>query len=82
VAEPVSVMVDTEGTGVLGEEELAALVRRFFPLTPKKMIDYLNLRRPIYLTTARYGHFGRKGPTYTWEKTDLAPKLRKAAGLK
>ncbi len=82
VAEPVSVMVDTEGTGVLGEEELAALVRRFFPLTPKGMIDYLNLRRPIYLTTARYGHFGRKGPTYTWEKTDLAPKLRKAAGLK
>ncbi len=82
VAEPVSVMVDTEGTGVLGEEELAALVRRFFPLTPKGMIDYLNLRRPIYLATARYGHFGRKGPTYTWEKTDLAPKLRKAAGLK
>ena len=82
VAEPVSVMVNTEGTGVLGEEELAALVRRFFPLTPKGMIDYLNLRRPIYLATARYGHFGRKGPTYTWEKTDLAPKLRKAAGLK
>jgi len=82
VAEPVSVMVDTEGTGVLAEEELSALVCKFFPLTPKKMIDYLNLRRPIYLTTARYGHFGRKGPTYTWEKTDLAPKLRKAAGLK
>jgi len=82
VAEPVSVMVDTEGTGVLGEEELAALVCRFFPLTPKGMIDYLNLRRPIYLATARYGHFGRKGPTYTWEKTDLAAQLHKAAGLK
>lgn len=82
VAEPVSVMVDTEGTGRLDEEELAQLVRRFFPLTPKRMIDYLNLLRPIYLRTARYGHFGRRGPTYTWEKTDLAPKLRKAAGLK
>jgi len=82
VAEPVSVMVDTEGTGVIAEEELSALVRKFFPLTPKKMIDYLKLRRPIYLPTARYGHFGQKGPTYTWEKTDVAPKLRKAAGLK
>lgn len=82
VAEPVSVMVDTEGTGRVDEEKLAQLVREFFPLTPKGMIDYLNLLRPIYLQTARYGHFGRRGADYTWEKTDLAPKLREAAGLK
>jgi len=81
VAEPVSVMVDTEGTGLVSEAEIAKLIRRFFPLTPGGIIDYLKLRRPIYLQTARYGHFGLNRPDYTWEKTDVAPKLRKAAGL-
>jgi S-adenosylmethionine synthetase len=81
VAEPVSVTVDTEGTGVVAEAEIAKLIRRFFPLTPRRIIDYLKLRRPIYVQTARYGHFGLSRPDYTWERTDLAPKLRKAAGL-
>jgi len=82
VAEPVSITVDTEGTGVVAEAEIATLIRRLFPLTPGRIIDYLNLRRPIYVQTARYGHFGLSRPDYTWEKTHLAPKLRAAAGLK
>jgi S-adenosylmethionine synthetase len=82
VAEPVSITVDTEGTGVVAEEEIAQLIRQLFPLTPRRIIEYLNLRRPIYVQTARYGHFGLSRPDYTWEKTDLAPKLRAAAGLK
>ena len=81
VAEPVSVLVNTFGTGRINERTLSRMVRDHFPLTPQKIIRYLKLLQPIYLPTARYGHFGRKGPTYTWEKTDLAPKLRKAAGL-
>jgi S-adenosylmethionine synthetase len=56
-------------------------VRQFFPLTPKGIIDYLDLRRPIYKKTAAYGHFGRQEPEFTWEKTDLAGKIRKEAGL-
>jgi S-adenosylmethionine synthetase len=81
VAEPISVLVDTEGTGKIDEVLIEALVRKFFPLTPKGMINHLKLKRPIYKETARNGHFGRNHPDFTWEMTDLADKLRKAAGL-
>ncbi|HOW27895.1 MAG TPA: methionine adenosyltransferase [Elusimicrobiota bacterium] len=74
VAEPVSVMVDTHGTGQLPEEEIVRLVRKAFPLTPKGIIDYLKLRRPIYQKTASYGHFGRPG--FSWELTNKAKELR------
>ena len=82
VAEPISVLVDTEGTGKIEEVKLEKLVREVFPLTPKRMIDHLKLRRPIFTETARNGHFGRNHPDFTWEKTDMVNKLRKAAGLK
>ena len=81
VAEPVSVMVDTFGTGLVEEEKLVALVRETFPLTPRGIIDYLQLRRPIYEQTAAYGHFGRTEPGFTWEATNKAEQLRQAAGL-
>ncbi len=82
VADPLSILVNTEGTAKVDELLLEKLVRRLFPLTPKGMIDHLKLRRPIYAETARNGHFGRNLPMFTWEKTDMANKLRKAAGLK
>lgn len=81
VAEPVSVMVDTFGTASIPEEKITELVREHFKLTPKAIIETLDLRRPIYKPTAAYGHFGRSGPGFTWEKTDRADALRKAAGL-
>jgi S-adenosylmethionine synthetase len=81
VAEPVSVMVDTFGTATVPEERITALVRESFSLTPKAIIEALDLRRPIYKPTAAYGHFGRSGPGFTWERTDRADALRKAAGL-
>lgn len=81
VAEPVSVMVDTFGTATVDEEKITSLVREFFLLTPKGIIEALDLRRPIYKPTAAYGHFGRTGPGFTWERTDRAEALRKAAGL-
>jgi S-adenosylmethionine synthetase len=81
VADPVSVLVDTEGTGVIGEDRLADMVRELFPLTPRRMIDHLDLRRPIYKETARHGHFGRNHPTFTWERLDRVDALRQAAGL-
>jgi S-adenosylmethionine synthetase len=81
VAEPVSVMAETFGTGTLPEEKITRLIREFFPLTPKGIIEALDLRRPIYRATAAYGHFGRTGPGFTWERTDRADALRKAAGL-
>jgi S-adenosylmethionine synthetase len=80
VAEPVSVMVDTFGTGTIPNAQLTELVRANFKLTPKGIIDTLDLRRPIYRPTAAYGHFGRKGAGFTWEKTDKADTLRKEAG--
>jgi S-adenosylmethionine synthetase len=80
VAEPTSVLVDTEGTGRVDESRLSALIREHFPLRPREIIDYLDLRRPIYRETARHGHFGRELPTFTWEKTNKADALRKAAG--
>jgi S-adenosylmethionine synthetase len=81
VAEPVSVMADTFGTAAVSDEKITALIREYFSLTPKGIIETLDLRRPIYKDTAAYGHFGRSGPSFTWERTDRADALRKAAGL-
>jgi S-adenosylmethionine synthetase len=80
VPDPVSIMVDTFGTGKVGERKLAELIRENFPLTPKAIIAHLDLRKPIYKQTAAYGHFGRNEPGFTWEKTDKAEALRKSAG--
>jgi len=79
VAEPVSVMVDTFGTATIPEEKITRLVRENFSLTPKGIIEALDLRRPVYKATAAYGHFGRTGAGFTWERTDRADALRKAA---
>ena len=81
VADPVSVLVQTFGTGKLSEEKLEELVRANFKLTPKGIIESLNLRRPIYRKTAAYGHFGRKEREFTWEATNKAAALREQAGL-
>ncbi len=81
VAEPVSVMVNTFGTGALPEERLVELVRATFELTPKAMIDTLKLRRPIYRKTAAFGHFGRTEDTFSWEATDKAHALKDKARL-
>jgi S-adenosylmethionine synthetase len=82
VAEPVSVLVDTFGTGKVDEDTLETLVRKNFKLTPKGIIESLNLRRPIFKATAAYGHFGRSGETFTWEATDKAAALAEQAGVK
>ena len=79
VSEPVSIHVDTEGTGQIPDNQIADLIRKTFPLTPSGIIKYLDLRRPIYRKTASGGHFGRSEPEFTWEKTDKAEALRKAA---
>ncbi len=81
VADPVSILVDTYRTGKIEQEKIVKIVRQFFPLTPKGMIEHLNLRRPIYRKTAAYGHFGRNEPEFTWERTDLAEKIKREAGL-
>jgi S-adenosylmethionine synthetase len=81
VAEPVSVRIETFGTGKVGEAKLTELVRKNFSLTPKGIIESLNLRRPIYQKTAAYGHFGRTEPEFTWEATDKAAALAEQAGL-
>ena len=81
VAEPVSVLVETFGTGKISEGKLTELVRKNFTLTPKGIIESLNLRRPIYRQTAAYGHFGRTEPEFTWEATDKAAALAEQAGL-
>jgi len=81
VADPVSVLVDTFGTAKVDEDQLSALVRDHFTLTPKGIIETLDLRRPIYRQTAAFGHFGRTEPDFTWERTDKAAALREAAGL-
>jgi len=82
VADPVSVLVDTFGTGKLESAKLQELVRANFKMTPKGIIEALNLRRPIYKQTAAYGHFGRTGKDFTWEATDKAALLQQQAGLK
>lgn len=81
VSDPVSVHVDTEGTGRLEDEKICRLVRDLFPLTPSGIIKYLDLRRPIYRKTAAGGHFGRSEPEFTWERTDKAAELAEAAGI-
>ena len=82
VAEPVSLMVNTNGTAVIAEDQIEALIREHFDLRPKGIIEDLNLLRPIYRPTAAYGHFGRDGEGFPWELTDKAAALREAAGLK
>jgi S-adenosylmethionine synthetase len=81
VSEPVSVHVDTQGTGRICDERICTLIREFFPLTPAGIIKYLDLRRPIFRKTAAGGHFGRNEPEFTWERTDRAESLANAAGL-
>jgi len=80
VADPVSILIDTKNTEKVSVEILDKLVRRHFPLTPRGIIDYLKLRRPIYKKTASYGHFGRNEPEFTWERTDKVKILKKEAG--
>jgi S-adenosylmethionine synthetase len=79
VSEPVSVYVDTEGTGKIDDARICEIVRELFPLTPSGIIKHLDLRRPIFRKTAAGGHFGRNEPEFTWEKTDMAKKIAKAA---
>ena len=81
VADPVSVMVHTDDTGRIPEEKLTDLVRAHFKMTPRGIVEELNLRRPIYTKTAAFGHFGRTEPEFTWERTDKAAALKAAAGL-
>ncbi|MCX5717814.1 MAG: methionine adenosyltransferase [Nitrospirae bacterium] len=81
VPEPVSILVDTFETGKIAEDKIVKLIRKNFNLTPKGIIEHLNLRRPIFKKTAAYGHFGKNDPDFTWEKTDKADVLKKEAGL-
>jgi len=80
VSDPVSIRVDTEGTGKISNQRLCQIIRELFPLTPGGMIEYLDLRRPIYRLTAAGGHFGRNEPEFTWEKTHRVKELQEAAG--
>jgi S-adenosylmethionine synthetase len=82
VAQPVSVMIDTSRTSKIPPDRIAAIIRDCFDLRPKAIIDYLDLRKPVYKQTSCYGHFGRNEPGFTWEKTHRAEELRKAGGLK
>ena len=79
VAEPINITVNTDGTGVIGDDKIAMLVREHFDLRPKGIINMLNLLRPIYSKTAAYGHFGRQEPEFSWEATDKAAVLKKSA---
>ena len=81
VASPVSILIDTFGTGKISDEKISRLVAKNFDLRPAAMINMLDLRRPIFRKTAAYGHFGRNDPDFTWERTDKADILRKEAGL-
>ncbi|MBU0993492.1 MAG: methionine adenosyltransferase [Proteobacteria bacterium] len=81
VAQPVSVLVDTMGTGVIGHKKIAEIVKEVFDLRPAMIIEQLNLLRPIYRQTSAYGHFGRNEPGFTWEKTDKVDILKQKAGL-
>jgi len=82
VSEPVSVFVDTEGTGKVDDARICEVVRKFFPLSPRGIIDYLKLRRPIFRQTASGGHFGRTEAGFTWESTDRAKELAAAVNAK
>jgi S-adenosylmethionine synthetase len=81
VANPLSIYINTHGTAKISENKISQIVRKLFPLTPKGMIAHLKLARPIYAQTSYGGHFGRNLPNFTWEKTDMVKKLRKAVGL-
>ena len=81
VAQPVSVMVDLMGTGVVEKHSVEEIVQDVFDLRPAAIIEYLDLLRPIYRKTAAYGHFGRNDPDFTWEKTNMAEAIREKAGL-
>jgi len=81
VADPVSVAVDTFGTGKIEDDKISQIIRDHFQLTPRGIIESLNLRRPIYRKTTNYGHFGRNEPEFTWEMTDKAASMKKQAGL-
>ena len=81
VAEPVSVMVDLMGTGIVPKTKVKAIIRDVFDLRPAAIIDYLDLLRPIYRQTSAYGHFGRTEPDFTWEKTNMADTIREKAGI-
>ncbi|MGD9329934.1 MAG: methionine adenosyltransferase domain-containing protein, partial [Desulfobacterales bacterium] len=81
VAQPVSVMVDLMGTGVIPKKRVKEIIREVFDLRPAAIIDYLDLLRPIYLPTAAYGHFGRSEDTFSWEKTNKADEMRDRAGI-
>ena len=76
IADPVSIMADTMGTGRVDEGQLVKAIREVFPLTPKGFIDDLDLRRPIFKKTAAYGHFGRTEPEFSWEQTNKAAELK------
>ncbi len=80
-ADPLSIYVDTHGTAKISEKKISQIVRELFPMTPRGMIDHFKLARPIFAQTSYGGHFGRNLPDFSWEKTDMAAKLRKAAGL-
>ena len=80
VPEPVSILIDAKGTGKVSHETMERLVKKHFPLTPRGIVEYLKLRRPIYKRTSAYGHFGRNEPGFTWEKTDKASTLQREAG--
>jgi len=82
VAEPTSITIDTFGTGKIDDQRITKLVREFFDLRPRGIIHMLDLRRPIFINTAAYGHFGRDESEFTWELTDKAEELRDAAGIK
>jgi S-adenosylmethionine synthetase len=77
VPEPISIMVNTMGTGEVSDGELVVIVKKHFDLRPAAIIERLNLRRPIYLATASYGHFGREEPNFTWERKDMVDEIRK-----
>ena len=81
VAEPISVRVDTFGTGRIDDARICEIVRERYPLSPGGIIDYLDLRRPIYRGTTAGGHFGRSEPEYKWESTENAHELAEAAGI-
>jgi S-adenosylmethionine synthetase len=81
VAEPVSLMVDTFGTGKIPADRISEIVRELFSFKPSNMISHLRLLRPIYRKTSCYGHFGRNDPDFSWEKTDMVEALREKAGI-
>ena len=81
VPEPVSLMVDTMGTGKISKERIKEIIRKCFDMRPAAIIDYLDLLRPIYRKTAVYGHFGCSEPEFSWEKTNMADKMRELAGI-